>query len=211
MGSEYDPLFAGAEGETADDLDVVRERFARASRPFLRSPWTWLAWAVLAPAAALLTAPAAARFGPPGVLLLWSAAILAGGAVEAAAILRGRGREPRSPLSRWVLHVQGNTSLLAVALSALLLWLDAAWALPGVWLLMLGQSFYLLGGLALPAFRGCGLLYQAAGLIALWPDGPALEVLAAAMLIGNLWLARAVRRNLGQPLGGASDGDSQRY
>lgn len=191
--SEYDPLFAGAE-ETSDDLDVVRERFARASKPFLRSPWTWLAWAVLAPAAALSTEAVAARYGPPGVLLLWSATILAGGTFEAAVILRGRGRQPRSPLSRWVLHVQGNTSLVAVALSALLLWLDAAWALPGLWLLMLGQSFYLLGGLALPAFRGCGLLYQIAGVVALWPDGPALEVLAAALAIGNLWLAWAVGR-----------------
>lgn len=194
MGSAYDPLFESAGVEVTDDLDVVRDRFARAARPFLRSPWTWLAWALLAPAAALATEPAAERFGPPGVLLLWSATILAGGAVEAAAILRGRGREPRSPLSRWVLHVQGNSSLLAVALSALLLWLDAAWALPGVWLLMLGQSFYLLGGLALPAFRGCGLLYQTAGLVALWPAAPALEVLAAALGIGNLWLAWAVRR-----------------
>lgn len=194
MGSEYDPLFAGAAGETSDDLDVVRERFTRASKPFLRSPWTWLAWALLAPAAALTTEPTAARFGPPGVLLLWSVTILAGGAVEAGSILRGRRREPRSPLSRWVLHVQGNTSLLAVVLSALLVWLDASWALPGVWLLMLGQSFYLLGGLALPAFRGCGLLYQIAGVVALWPYGPALEVLAAALAIGNLWLAWSVWR-----------------
>ena len=62
------------------------------------------------------------------------------------------------------------------------------------WLLLLGHSFYLLGGLALPAFRGCGLLYQAAGLVALWPGGWGLEVFAGAMLVGNLGLAWAVWR-----------------
>ena len=100
----------------------------------------------------------------------------------------------RTRVDIWVLRMQGNTSLLAVALSALLLWLDAAWALPGVWLLLLGHSFYLLGGLALPAFRGCGLLYQAAGLVALWPGGWGLEAFAGAMLVGNLGLAWAVWR-----------------
>jgi hypothetical protein len=194
VASEYDPLFSGGAGEAGDDLEAVRERFARASRPYLRSPWTWLGWAVLLPAAALATRATAARFGPAGVLLLWSGTILAGGAVEAAAFTRAGRREPRGPLAAWVLRMQGNTSLLAVALSALLLWLDAAWALPGVWLLLLGHSFYLLGGLALPAFRGCGLLYQAAGLVALWPGGWGLEAFAGAMLVGNLGLAWAVWR-----------------
>jgi hypothetical protein len=194
LGSEYDPLFSGGTGEAADDLEAVRERFARAARPFLRSPWTWLAWAVLLPAAALATSAVTARWGPAGVLLLWSGTILAGGAVEAAAIARAGRREPRGPLAAWVLRMQGNTSLLAVALSALLLWVDAAWALPGLWLLLLGHSFYLLGGLALPAFRGCGLLYQAAGLATLWPWGWGLEVFAGVMLVGNLWLAWAVWR-----------------
>lgn len=194
MSSEYEPLFGGRDGEEADDLDVVRERFARASRPFLRAPWTWLAWAAILPSAALATRTVAARWGPAGVLLLWSGAILAGGAVEAAAIARAGRRAPRSPLSAWVLRIQGNTSLLAVLLSALLLWVDAAWALPGLWMLLLGHSFYLLGGLALPAFRGYGLLYQAAGAAALWPAGWGLELFAAAALAGNLWMAYAVWR-----------------
>ena len=194
MTSEYDPLFSGGAGEAADDLEAVRERFARAGRPFLRSPWTWLGWAVLLPAAALATRAAAAHWGPAGVLLLWSGAILAGGVVEAAAIARAGRREPRGPLAAWVLRIQGNTSLIAVVLSALLLWADAAWALPGVWLLMLGDSFYLVGGLAFAAFRGCGLLYQAAGVAALWPGGWGLEVFAGATAAGNLWLAWAVWR-----------------
>lgn len=196
MSSEYDPLFSGggAAGEAADDLDEVRERFARAGRPFLRSPWTWIAWALLLPAAALSTEAVAASWGPAGVLLLWSGTILAGGAVEAVSIARAGRSEPRGPLAAWVLRMQGNTSLLAVAFSALLLWAGQAWALPAVWLLLLGHSLYLLGGLALPAFRQCGLLYQAAGLVTLWPWGFGLEVFAGAMLAGNLWLARAVWR-----------------
>lgn len=195
MSSEYDPLFSGGgAGEAADDLEAVRDRFTRAARPFLRSPWTWVAWAMLLPAAALSTQTVAARWGPAGVLLLWSGTILAGGAVEAAAIARAGRREPRGPLAAWVLRMQGNTSLLAVALSALLLWVGEGWALPALWLLLLGHSFYLLGGLALPAFRQCGLLYQAAGLVTLWPWGWGLEVFAGAMLAGNLLLAWAVWR-----------------
>jgi len=37
---------------------------------------------------------------------------------------------------------------VALALSALLVWQDLAWALPGLWLLLLGHSFYMLGGIA---------------------------------------------------------------
>ena len=192
--SEYDPLFAEPTEAAADDLEAVRERFARAALPFLRSPWTWVAWAVVLPAAALATPAAARRWGAPGVLLSWSVAILAAGLVEAAAFTRAGRREPRGPLAGWVLRLQGNTSLVAVALSGLLLWLDAAWALPGLWLLLLGHSLYQLGGLAFPAFRGCGLLYQAAGLLALWPHGEGLVVFAGATLAGNLWLAAAVWR-----------------
>jgi hypothetical protein len=194
--SEYDPLFSGPEGEAGDDLEAVRDRFARAGRPFLRSPWTWVGWALVLPAAALATPAVAARWGFAGVLLLWSGGILAGGVVEAASIARAGRREPRGPLAGWVLRMQGNTSLLAVVLSALLLWADAAWALPGLWLLLLGHSLYLLGGLAFPAFRTCGLLYQAGGLVALWPGGPALPVFAAVTLAGNLWLAWSVWREV---------------
>lgn len=206
MSSEYEPLFGGTSdgiggiggiggntgGETADDLDRVRERFARASRPFLRSPWSWLAWAVLMPAAAFATSPVGRTWGPMGVLLLWSGTILMGGAVEALSITRAGSRQPRSPLSAWVLRVQGNTSLLAVVLSLLAIWLDGSWALPGIWLLMLGQSFYLLGGLAFLPFRRYGILLQVAGLLALWPGGSPLATFAVATGLGNLWLAWSV-------------------
>jgi hypothetical protein len=198
LRSEYDPLFAAeppADGPA--DLDRVRDRFAAAGRPYLRSPWPWLAWAVLLPGAALATPAALGARGPAAVLLLWSATILAGGAVEAGGFIRrrrGEGPRPASPLARWVLRVQGNTSLVAVALSAVLLWQDAAGLLPGLWLLLLGHSFYLLGGLAFPPFRPYGLLYQVAGAAALWPGAPSLHVFAVAAALGNLWMAWAVWR-----------------
>src|SRR5688572_32595342 len=94
MRSEYDPLFErssfGAQAEGDDDLEAVRERFAAASRPYLTSPWPWLAWAVALPAAALGT-PAALGFGgPAAVLFTWSAAILLAGAVEIASHVKAR-------------------------------------------------------------------------------------------------------------------------
>ena len=194
MTSEYEPVFRRSAGEASDDLDRVRARFEAASRPFLRAPWSWLAWALLMPAAALATRPVLARWGPAGVLLLWSGAILCGGAVEAISIARGGRSAPRSPLSSWVLRIQGNTSLLAVVLSALVLWLGAPWALPGIWLLMLGHSFYLLGGLAFAPFRAYGLLFQLAGLAALWPGGRPLLIFAGTAAVGNLWMAWSVWR-----------------
>jgi hypothetical protein len=202
--SEYDPLFSGRGDPVAtpedDDLEPVRERFAAASRPYLHSPWSWLAWAVLLPVAAYLTPEAVRRSGPAGVLFVWSVTILLGGAVEIGAILRagkeglsGR-RMPRSPLAAYVLRLQGNLSMVALALSALLLWLDAAWALPGVWLLLLGHSFFMLGGLAFPPFRTCGLIFQFGGLAALWPTLSPLAVFAVTAAVGNLWMAWGIWR-----------------
>jgi hypothetical protein len=153
--SECDPLFAGSArtgggADPEDDLEPVRERFAAASRPYLHSPWSWLAWAVLLPVAALITPEAVHRSGLAGALFIWSATILIGGAVEIGSILRAGRRTARTPLAAYVLRLQGNLSFVALALSVLCLWLDAAWALPGIWLLLLGHSFYMLGGLAFP-------------------------------------------------------------
>jgi hypothetical protein len=194
--SEYDPLFVGSGhaghpggADPDDDLEPVRERFAAASRPYLHSPWSWLAWAVLLPVAALVTPDAVRRFGPAGALFIWSATILIGGAVEVGAILRAGRRAARTPLAGYVLRLQGNLSFVALALSALCLWLDAAWALPGLWLLLLGHSFYMLGGLAFPPFRTCGLVFQIGGLAALWPTLPPLAVFAVTAAAGNLWMA----------------------
>ncbi len=142
-------------------------------------------------------------------------AILLGGGIELAAI-RGAGRreaaarvaeaagggavgEPRrapgrSPLASWALRTQGNLSLVAVALSLLLLWQDLAWALPGVWLLLLGHSFYVLGGIAFSPFRAYGLLYQVGGVAALWPGGAPLPVFALTTAAANLWMSYAVWR-----------------
>ena len=195
MPSEYDPLFTPAR-PVEDDLEPVRERFRAASRPFLRSPWSWLAWSLLLPAAALATPLALRLAGFAAVLFTWSAVILLGGAVELAAIRRsrsGEGGAGATPLASWVLRLQGNLSLVAVALSVLLIWENAAWALPGLWLLLLGHSFYLLGGLAFEPFRAYGLLYQLGGALALWPGGAPLPVFAATAAAG--WMAWSVWRS----------------
>ncbi len=196
MPSEYEPLFEPAR-TGADDLEPVRDHFRAASRPFLRSPWSWFTWAVLLPAAALATPFAYRLGGPSGVLFAWSGTILLGGAVEILAIRRS-GREGGGTLAAWVLRLQGNLSLVALALSALLVWQDLAWALPGIWLLLLGHSFYMLGGLAFPPLRTCGVLYQLGGLAALWPAGAPLAVFALATAAGNLWMGIGVWRATGR-------------
>ena len=84
MSSEYEPVF-GERGAAGGDLVTVRELFRAASGPYLRSPWSWLAWALILPGAALATPRVWTRFGPSGTLLTWSAAILLGGAIEEAA------------------------------------------------------------------------------------------------------------------------------
>src|SRR5437764_428590 len=176
MASEYDPLIPDR-AEVEDDLSPVQERFRRASGPYLRSPWSWLAWAVVLPAAALATPAAARAGGPAAVLAGWSVAILVGGAVEIAAIFRNGGRigehagerEARTPLAGWVLRVQGNLSLAALALSILLVCQGLPSALPGLWLLLLGHSLYLLGGLAFPPMRPCALISQSGRVAAPWP------------------------------------------
>jgi hypothetical protein len=177
-----------------EDLEPVRDLFRAASRPFLQSPVTWLTWAILLPGAALATPFAFRLRGPAGVLFAWSAVILLGGAVEVLAIRRSGRKEAGSTLAAWVLRLQGNLSFVALALSALLVWQDLAWALPGLWLLLLGHSFYMLGGLAFPPFRACGLLFQLGGLIALWPGGNPLLAFAAATALGNLWMGIGVWR-----------------
>jgi hypothetical protein len=194
--SEYDPLIPDARGPVVDDLERVQETFDAASRPYLSSPWSWFAWAVVLPAAALGTPWANRVRSGMGVLLLWSVAILVGGVVEMAPLLgAGRGTRPGStPLASWVLRVQGNLSLVAAAISVVLVIHDLAWALPGLWLLLLGHSLFQLGGLAFPAFRTCGLIYQIGGLIALWPQAQPLWVFAAATALGNLWVGLAVVR-----------------
>jgi hypothetical protein len=224
MSSEYEPLFAEQRDATAADLITVQELFKAASGPYLRSFWSWLAWALVFPAAALATPFALARFGPAGTLLTWSVAILLGGGIELAAI-RGAGRRDaaagvgaaeaaageavrelrrpaapgRSPLASWALRTQGNLSLVGVALSLLLLWQDQAWALPGLWLLLLGHSFYVLGGIAFSPFRAYGLLYQVGGVAALWPGGAPLPVFALTTAAANLWMSYAVWREHREP------------
>jgi uncharacterized membrane protein len=200
--TEYDPLF-DPQRAGVDDLEPVREHFRAASRPFLTSPWSWFGWAVLLPAAALATPLVSGRFGFPGVLFTWSGVILLGGAVEMLAIRRSERQSARSTLASRVLRLQGNLSFVALALSAVLIWQDLAWVLPGLWLLLLGHSFYMLGGFAFEPFRIAGLIYQLGGLLALWPTllgtHSPLLVFALATAVGNLWIGIGVWRQ--QPLG----------
>jgi hypothetical protein len=197
---EYDPLIAEPPPSAGDDLGRARDLFAAASRPFLVSPWPWLTWAVLLPLAALSTTAVLAGLGAAGVLGLWVVTILLGGAVELAGIRRGGRRHRRTPLGGWALSIQGNLSLVALVLSLALLWADLGRLLPGVWLLLLGHSLFLMGSLAFPPFRACGVIYQLGGLVALWPAGvDPLVAFAAATAAGNLWMGWSVWRGAAGP------------
>jgi hypothetical protein len=200
--SAYDPVFGDERAEAPPEVaeaEAAKAAFERASRAYLASPLPWLMWAAILPAAALAT-PFAARAGrEAGVLLLWSAAILAGGAVEGMALLAARRRRALGgPLGAWAMRVQGNLSLVAIALSGALLWAEAGALLPGLWLLLLGHSFFSLGGLALKALRTAGVVYQVGGVIALLPGSPALLAFAAATAAGNLWVAWGIVRRRAQ-------------
>jgi len=195
--SEYDALFEASPtrgGASGDDLATVRAAFARASRPYLSSPWSWIGWAVALPAAALATPAAVAARGPAGVVGLWCLAILAAGALEGALLLKARRRLGGSPLGSWAMTIQGNLSLVGAALSLALVFAGAARLLPAVWLLLLGHSLFVLGGFALPAMRGGGVVYQVGGVAALVPGVPPLVAFALATALGNLWIAAGVAR-----------------
>lgn len=192
--SVYDPLIPEPSAHDARDLERVRGEFEKASRPFLGSAATWLAWAILLPGAALITRQLPADAFAP-TLLVWSAAILLGGAVEGVAIYRRAQKHAPTPLGSWVLRSQGNLSLVAMALSALLVWLEVAWAIPGLWLLLLGHSLYLIGGLAFAPFKLSGLTYQVGGAVALLPLGFSLETFAATTAVANLWMAISIHRH----------------
>lgn len=198
MASEYDPIRQSVDDPLAEDgLEQAQELFEDASRPYLSQPWSWLAWSLVLPLTALLTPRVLAATGGLGVMFLWSVAVLLGGAIEAVQILRGRrqGDPGSSSLARWVLRAQGNLSLVAVLVSAALLFQGLAWLLPGIWLLLLGHSLFSLGGLAAKALRVGGLIYQAGGVLAIWPHGQSLAIFAVATFLGNLWIAGSIWRS----------------
>jgi hypothetical protein len=197
MASEYDPIRKTLDDPLAEDgLELVRDHFEEASQPYLSQPWSWLAWALILPSAALAT-PALLRVtGGLGVLVLWSIAVLLGGCIEAVQILRNRSqsRAESSTLAAWVMRAQGNLSLVAVIISLALLLQDQGWLLPGTWLLLLGHSLFSLGGLASRSLRVTGFIYQLGGLLAIWPHGQALAIFAATTFLGNLWVAWSIWR-----------------
>jgi hypothetical protein len=195
MPSEYDPFLApGRPRFESSNLEAARGLFREASGPYLASPVPWLAWSIILPAAALATPAVARAFDWVGVLLSWSVAILLGGVFELTAIRRSNHELVSTPLASWAFGVQGNLSLVTIALSFFLLWVESAWALPGLWLLLLGHSFVTLGGLSFPPLRTAGLIYQVGGVAALWPRGEPLAVLALTAIGANLWMAAAVWR-----------------
>ena len=189
--SEYDPLIRASQEQGVDDLEAVQGRFDVARQPYLKSPLPWLVWAIVLPGAALATLPVQGEFGAPGVLMLWSVAVLVGGLVEGSLIFR-RSRGTTTSLGRWVMRLQGNQSLIGIALSVFLIWHDMALGLPGLWLLLIGHSFFVIGGLAFRPMRQAGILYQLGGFVALWPGTNSLLVFALAAGIGNLRIAIAL-------------------
>lgn len=202
MKTEYDPVFAATDGEEdapgrpgTEDLDEVKRRFAAASRPFFSTPWSWVAWAVLLPLAALATPLAYAVRAESGVLLLWSLAIFAGGLAELFTVGR-KGLFRRAPaIAGWAFRQQSNLSIAALVLSAGLLFAGDARLLPALWLLLLGHSLWGLGSLAFRPMAHAGLIFQAAGLAALWPTVPPLVALAAGTGVGCAWMALGVWRS----------------
>ena len=193
--SEYDPLIARHENTVSDDLERVQRHFDAARRPYLSSPVPWIAWALVLPAAALLTPWVTTRFAEAGALFLWSVAVLVGGVVEIGFMLRRRRRKRPTPLGGWVMRLQGNQSLVGLLLSLFLVWHDLAIALPALWLLLIGHSFFLLGGLAFRPMRRAGIVYQLGGALALWPAAQPLLVFAATTAVGNGIVALAPWRD----------------
>ncbi|HEX4956337.1 MAG TPA: hypothetical protein VF017_23365 [Thermoanaerobaculia bacterium] len=194
MSSEYEPAFSyhPTDPQAQAELAGVRKRFRAAAAPYLASPWPWLGWGLALPAAALGTRLAGERWGPSGVLLLWSFAILAAGAIEARSFWQQKGRG--SLLAAWALRAQGNLSLVALLLSVALVVGDELLLLPGLWLLLLGHSFYILGGLSFRALSRFGLAYQLGGAAALFSGRAGLAVFAVTTAFANLGLALAVLR-----------------
>jgi hypothetical protein len=195
LATEYDPVPPRPVLETEpSDLEQAQSLFSAAAGGYLRSPWSWWAWSLILPAASLATRPVAAAAGPLAVLLLWSVAILAGGLVEGVLIVGARRAASRSQLSGWVLSGQGNLSLVAIALSALLVWRGLAQYVPAVWLLVVGHSFFAVGGLSFRPLRSAGLGLQAAGIAALLPGLDSLVVFALGTFGACAWIGAAVRR-----------------
>ena len=200
--SEYDPIPPRSVLSTEpSDLDRVQARFEKASTGYLRSPWSWWSWSLILPIAALIGREVYAVAGARAVLFVWSFFILCGGLVEGVILLSGNSKEARTPLAGWVLRTQGNLSLVAAALSVLLIWQDLAEFVPALWLLLVGHSFYVIGKLSFPPLRTAGLLFQAGGAAALVPMVDSLAAFALCAFAGCFWIGVGVfrRRRVGSP------------
>ena len=58
--------------------------------------------------------------------------------------------------------------------------------------MLIGHSFFVIGGLAFLPMRQAGILYQVGGVVALWPGMNSLLVFALAAALGNLRIAIAL-------------------
>ena len=193
--SEYDAIPPRTPLSTEpSDLDRVQTRFEEASVGYLRSPWSWWSWSLLLPIAALVGRAVYPVAGARAVLFIWSFFILCGGLVEGAILLTGSSPEARTPLAGWVLRTQGNLSLVAVALSALLIWQDLAAFVPALWLLLVGHSFYVIGKLSFPPLSTAGLIFQGGGAAALVPVIDSLAAFALSAFAGCFWVGLGVFR-----------------
>lgn len=198
MSSEYDPVPPRAPLTTEpSDLERVQALFGKAASGYLRSPWSWWAWGLILPAAALATRSIYPLGGFRATLMLWSFFILCGGLIEGVLLLRGGKMTARTPLASWVLRTQGNLSLVAVAVSVVLVWKGLHEFLPAVWLLLVGHSFYVIGKLSFRPLRTAGLLFQAGGLLALLPGIDGYVAFAACAFAGCLWMGVGVYRTAG--------------
>jgi hypothetical protein len=193
--SEYDAIPPRIPLSTEpSDLDRVQARFEEASVGYLRSPWSWWSWSLILPIAALVGRAIYPVAGARAVLFIWSFFILCGGLVEGAILLTGSSMAARTPLAGWVLRTQGNLSLVAVALSALLIWQNLATFVPALWLLLVGHSFYVIGKLSFPPLRTAGLIFQGGGVAALVPAVDSLAVFAVCAFAGCFWIGLGVLR-----------------
>ena len=195
MSTAYDTVFSPSYSRTqSSDLAAARSLFRAASGPFLASPLPWFGWALIFPTAALLTPSVAEVFSWPGVILLWSFSILTGGAFELFAVRSRGGLSASSALASWAFRVQANLSLIGVVLSFLCILWGRPGALPAVWLLVLGHSLFMLGGLAFAPLRRAGLVYQLGAILSLLPWVDPLQVLAATTLVANTWVGISIWR-----------------
>ncbi len=185
---EYEPIFFTRKSkdskEIRDDLSIVQHLFKNAAQPFLSTPWGWLGWSIILPSSLLLTPVVNLKSGLRGIILLWSFSVLLGGIIEITAIRNSRYKNI-SNLSGWAYSIQGNLSLVGLALTSLLIF-SSPRIIPSLWLLIIGHSFYSLGSLADNILKYVGIYYQVMGIFTIFTHP--LYISAFAFFSANITL-----------------------